>query len=255
MVIVMACFNLGGQFALPSDEFLYDDVAVHRIHEIHYSKFAAIRATILILTIMAFFIGLLVVTRHQNSDPLVWRFRINDAVILIIFCAAAIVRVSIYIRRNYEDPIIIIGPDGIQDTRVAETVIPWTNIANADRISAGKVSGCLTLHLIANDASLAGPAVRTITNASGGRETEVQIKADLFDRRCSDIYNIVMAFHRAHRFGWLSSPSDGDWFEYQSETAPLFRKRLFPAHPLPEAGNPMPKAKAWRLRHGHDDKE
>lgn len=48
MVIVMACFNLGGQFALPSDEFLYDDVAVHRIHEIRYSKFAAIRATILI---------------------------------------------------------------------------------------------------------------------------------------------------------------------------------------------------------------
>lgn len=250
----MACFNLGGQFALPSDEFLYDDVAVHRIHEIHYSKFAAIRATILILTIMAFFVGLLIVTRHQNSDPLIWRFRINAVVILIIFCAAAIVRVPIYIRRNYADPVVIIGPDGIQDRRITMAVIPWTDVGNADRISAGKMSGYLTLHLIANDAPLTGSAIGTTTNASGIQETEVQIKADLFDRRYSDICNIAMAFYRAHRFGWLSSPSDDDRPEHQSETVPLFRKRLLPAHPLPEAGNPMPKAKAWRLRRGHDDK-
>ncbi|SCB27479.1 hypothetical protein GA0061102_101387 [Rhizobium miluonense] len=250
----MARFNLGGQFSLPRDEFFYDDVAVHRIHEIRYSKFAAIRATILVFTIMALFVGLLIVTRHQNSDAQIWRLRINAVVILVIFCAATIKRVPIYVRRNYDDPVIIIGPDGIQDTRVATAVIPWTNIANADRISAGKMSGCLTLHLIANDTPLAGPAVKTMTDASGIRETEVQIKADLFDRRYSDIYNIAMAFYRAHRFGWLSSPSDDDWPEYQSETAPLFRKRLLPAHPLPEAGNPMPKAKAWRLRRGHDDK-
>lgn len=239
---------------LGNDEFLYDDVAVHRVHEIRHSKSATMRAAILAFTTMALLLGLLIATRHQNSDPQIWRFRIAAAVILVMFCAATIKCVPIYMRRNYEDPIIIIGPDGIQDTRIADTVIPWTNIANADRISAGKVSGCLTLHLIANDTPLAGPVVKTMTNASGSRETEVQIKADLFDRRYSDIYNITMAFYRAHRFGWLSSPSDDDWPEYQSETAPLFRKRLLPVHSLPEAGSPMSRAKAWRLRRGHDDK-
>jgi len=202
----MARFNLGGQFALPSNEFLYDGVATHRIHEIRYSKFAAIRATIFIFTIIALFVGLLIATRHQNSDAVTWRLRINAVVILIIFCAAAIERVPSFIRRNYADPVITIGPDGIQDTRVTATIIPWANIENADRISAGKISGCLTLHLTANDMPLTGSAVKTTTNASGIRETEIQIKADLFDRRYSDVYAMTMAFHRAHRFGWLPSP-------------------------------------------------
>ena len=90
LIIVKPRFNLGGQFALPSDELLYDDVAVHRIHEIRYSKFAAIRATILAFTIMALLAGLLVVTRDENSDAHIWRLRVNAVVLLVIFCAAAI---------------------------------------------------------------------------------------------------------------------------------------------------------------------
>lgn len=252
--MVMPRSNLGGQFVLPSDEFLYDDVAVHRTHEIRYSKFAAIRATILAFTIMALLVGLLIVTRNDNSDAQTWRLRVTTVVLLVIFCGAAIKRIPIYIRRNYADPVIIIGPDGIQDTRIATAVIPWANIANANRISAGKISGCLTLHLTANDMSLAGPTVKVTKNASGIHETEVPIKGDLFDRRYSDIYEIAMAFYRAHHFGWLSSPTGAHWGEYRSETAPLFRKRLYPSRPLPEAGNLLPKAKAWRLRRGHDDK-
>lgn len=247
-------FNLRGHFALPSNEFLYDGVDIYRIYEIRYSKSAAIRATILILAIIALFVGLLIVTRHENSDAIMWRLRINTVVIIVIFCAAAMVRIPIYMRRNYADPVIVIGPGGIQDTRVTTTVIPWADIENADRTSAGKISGYLTLHLRANDMLLAGPAVKNTTNASGVRETEVRIKTDLFDLRYSDILKIAMAFHRAHRFGWLSSPSLDDWPEYQSETAPLFRRRLFPAHPLSETGNPMPKARTWRLQRDHDDK-